>query len=103
MISSIASSEPTTHAAGQYHRRASAATAKPCLLCVAFALACCMAAQAQEKRPAYYEDDVAASNPLRAEQAKELDAYIIAQKRDKGRLQTVFQPDYSSPKAFEKS
>jgi len=37
--------------------------------------------RAGESRPPlkkYYEDDVAASNPLRAEQAKELDRYILA-------------------------
>ena len=69
-------------------------------------LAVSTVAGAQEK-PAppgnYYEDDVAASNPLRAEQAKELDGYILALKRDESRLHALFKPDYSSPVAFEKS
>ena len=51
----------------------------------------------------YYEEDVAASNPLRTEQAKELDAYILQQKADKSRLNTLFKPDYSSPGAFTAS
>jgi dienelactone hydrolase len=66
---------------------------------------CCSVAGAQEKPafPKYFEADVAASNPLRAEQAKELDGYIVAMKRDNSRLHARFQPDYSSPPAFEKS
>jgi dienelactone hydrolase len=64
-----------------------------------------MPAKAQDKSAPsqLFEQDVAASNPLRAEQARELDAYILAQKHDEGRLQAVFKPDYSSPQAFEKS
>ena len=54
-------------------------------------------------QPSYYEEDVAASNPLRVQQAKELDAYILAMKRDDSRLHALFHPDYSSPQAFEKS
>lgn len=62
-------------------------------------------AQAQENAPdsPYYEDDVARSNPLRTEQARELDAYILALKQDPTRLQKLFQPDYASVAAFEKS
>ncbi len=62
-------------------------------------------AQAQPK-PAdspYYEDAVANSNPLRAQQAKELDDYILALKKDDSQLHALFKPDYSSPQAFEKS
>jgi dienelactone hydrolase len=65
----------------------------------------CSALLAAEK-PAtspYFEQDVAASNPLRAEQAKELDAYIVMLKNDTTRLKAGFQPDYSSVAAFEKS
>ncbi len=65
----------------------------------------CGATTAQDK-PAtapYYEEDVAASNPLRTGQAKELDAYITALKRDDSRLQKLLRADYSSPEAFEKS
>ena len=79
--------------------------ARPILILTLIALGCCGATIAQEK-PAvatYYEDDVAASNPLRTEQAKELDAYITAMKRDNSRLQKLLQPDYASPLAFEKS
>jgi dienelactone hydrolase len=65
----------------------------------------CLVATAQEKvaGPTYYEELVAASNPLRAEQAKELDTYINALKQDETRLRAVFQPDYASAAAFEKS
>ncbi len=53
--------------------------------------------------PPYYEDNVSASNPLRTEQARELDAYILKMKADKSRLQSVFTPDYHSSRAFEAS
>ena len=48
--------------------------------------------------PDRVEIDVAA-----AEQAKELDAYILGLKQDKTRLQKLLPDDYSSPAAFEKS
>jgi dienelactone hydrolase len=51
----------------------------------------------------YYEEDVAASNPLRAAQAKELDDYVVAMKQDETRFHALFRPDYSSPGAFAKS
>lgn len=51
----------------------------------------------------FYEDRVSASDLLRADQAKELDAYILALKADKTRLHALFNPDYSSPKAFVSS
>jgi dienelactone hydrolase len=62
-------------------------------------------ASAQKKPPStqYFEQEVPASNPLRAEQAKELDSYILQMKRTDDRLREVFKPDYSSPAAFEKS
>src|SRR5579872_7201405 len=60
-------------------------------------------AQEPKPIPPLYEDNVAASNALRAEQAKELDAYIEALKNEQGRLHAVFTPDYSSPKAYETS
>ena len=75
-----------------------------CLLAVTVMLGCCWCASAQDKPASpYFEDDVAKSNPLRTEQARELDAYIVALKKDPTRLQKVFQPDYSSAAAFEKS
>ncbi len=61
------------------------------------------AAEDQPKPPSYFDEDVAASNPLRTEQAQELDAYVAAQKHDKSRLNALFQPDYSSSPAYEKS
>lgn len=54
-------------------------------------------------RPAYYQEKVAASNPLRTAQAKELDAYVVAMKSDESRLHALLNPDYSSPEAFAKS
>ncbi len=53
--------------------------------------------------PAYFEGEVAAANPLRAEQAKELDAYVIALKQDRARFSALFKPDYSSLKKFAQS
>ncbi|HZL35558.1 MAG TPA: dienelactone hydrolase family protein [Tepidisphaeraceae bacterium] len=72
---------------------------------VLFTLGLCTLAIADQP-PAtqrYYDDNVAASNPLRTEQARELDAYILVQKSDDRRLHALFKPDYSSPRAFEKS
>ncbi len=76
-----------------------------------YPLACLMALlcgtlplQAQEKPPVnYYEQEVRASDPVRAEQVKELDSYIVGLKNDSSRLHAIFTPDYSSPKAYEAS
>lgn len=56
-----------------------------------------------QQPPTYYEEDVRISNPGRAEQAKELDTYIVRAQKDSSRLEKLFRPDYSSPRAFEKS
>lgn len=53
--------------------------------------------------PRYFEQDVATSNPLRAEQARELDHYIVSLKEDRSRLKALLKPDYSSPGAYEES
>lgn len=53
--------------------------------------------------PAYFEQDVAASDSLRAEQARELDAYIVSQKQDRARLRSLFKPDYRSLADFNAS
>ena len=78
-----------------------------CTIRLAFALCTITLSRfaiAQENKPLpYYEEEVAASNPIRSEQARELDAYILRQKADTERLATIFKPDYSSPKAFENS
>ena len=42
----------------------------------------------------YFEQSVAASDPLRVEQASELDAYIQAMKQDPAALRALLQPDY---------
>ncbi len=69
------------------------------------ALICCVSVFAQEKpaTPIYFEQEVKDSNPLRTEQAKELDEYILALKQDNARLRKLVPNDYSSPQAFEKS
>jgi dienelactone hydrolase len=59
--------------------------------------------QGQNAAPPYYEEDVPASNPIRTEQARELDAYVNRLKKDDSRLKTLFKPDYSSVKAYEAS
>ena len=70
----------------------------------ALMLSWCLVGIGQEKPEAsYFQQDVAASNALRSEQAKELDAYINSLKRDTTRLATLFQADYASPMSFEKS
>lgn len=60
---------------------------------------------AQDKSPEspFFEQPVAASNPLLAQQAKELDDYILAMKKDPARLKELLKPDYSSAKAYEDS
>lgn len=58
---------------------------------------------AQEAAPRYFEQEVAASNPLRTEQARELDGYIVSLKQDRSRFEQTLKPDYSSPGAYEES
>ncbi len=60
-------------------------------------------AQRKPPMPPYYEEEVRASNPLRTEGARELEAYVNALKADGTRLQSLFTPNYSSRKAFENS
>lgn len=60
-------------------------------------------AQSTPVKQEYFNQKVADSNPLRTEQARELDEYIRAIAADRSRFQQVFQPNYSSPQAFEKS
>src|SRR5579863_3967318 len=57
----------------------------------------------QPKQGGLFEQDVSASGHYRAEQAKELDAYIRLMATDKSRLNKLFAPNYSSPHAFEVS
>jgi len=59
--------------------------------------------QGQNGTSPYYEEDVPASNPIRTEQARELDAYVNRLKKDDSRLKALFKPDYSSVKAYEAS
>ena len=75
---------------------------KPLLLGLAV-LSAVVNAQDKAAPPAYFEQRVAESNPLRVEQAGELDAYINQMKADPSRLQAVLAADYSSPAAFAKS
>lgn len=56
--------------------------------------------QAPAPQGPYYEEDVPASNPIRAEQARELDAYVRSLKTDFSRLNALFRPDYRSEKAY---
>ncbi|MED5461292.1 MAG: dienelactone hydrolase family protein, partial [Pseudomonadota bacterium] len=51
----------------------------------------------------YFNQPVSESNPLRTEQARELDDYIKVIATDRTRLGSVFQPDYASTEAFERS
>jgi len=61
-------------------------------------------ARAQAPPPGtYYEEEVAASNPIRAEQARELDAYVKALRADGARLRQLLRPSYASRKAYEGS
>ena len=58
--------------------------------------------RAQEKS-SLFNRPVAESNPLRTEQARELDEYIKTIAADRSQLRALLNPDYSSESAFEKS
>lgn len=60
-------------------------------------------AQSDPAKPQYFNQNVADSNPLRTEQARELDEYIQTIAADRSRFKQLFQPDYSSTQAFERS
>ena len=60
-------------------------------------------AQDDAAKPEYFNQKVADSNPLRTEQTRELDEYIQTIAADTSRFRKLFQPDYSSSEAFEKS
>tara|TARA_R110002095_G_scaffold194767_3_gene173180 strand:- start:3047 stop:4162 length:1116 start_codon:yes stop_codon:yes gene_type:complete len=60
-------------------------------------------AQSESVKPEYFNQSVADSNPLRNEQARELDEYIKTMASDRSRFQMLFQPDYASLEAFAKS
>ena len=51
----------------------------------------------------YFNQNVGDSNPLRTEQARELDQYARTLAADTTRFNRLFVPDYSSATAFEKS
>ncbi len=69
-----------------------------------FAFLIAIVASGQDK-PAttYFEQDVKESNPLRTQQAQELDDYILTLKKDNSRLKSLLPSDFSSPEAYEKS
>ncbi len=69
------------------------------LLLAAFAFGITCPVSAQEKPP-LYEEEIAASNPIRIQQAHELDSYILSLKNDNSRLHKLFTPDYSSTSAY---
>ncbi|WP_230682408.1 hypothetical protein [Gimesia maris] len=60
-------------------------------------------AQSEPAKPEYFNQRVTDSNPLRTEQARELDEYIKTIAADRRRFEQLFQPDYSSAAAFEKA
>jgi dienelactone hydrolase len=52
------------------------------------------------QQPPFYEDNVAASDPLRVEQVQELEAYIGGLKASKAQLNAVFTPRYGSVREY---
>src|SRR5690349_5453890 len=56
-----------------------------------------------EAQGPFYEENVADSNPHRAEQARELDEYVKCLKGDDSRLHQLLEPDFSSVGAYRKS
>jgi len=73
------------------------------LLLISVLVATIANAQESGQKRGLYEENVSSSDHLRAEQAKELDAYIHLMALDKRRLAAIFKPDYTSPRAFEAS
>jgi dienelactone hydrolase len=64
--------------------------------------------RAQDSRPvraaaSYYEEELASSNPVRSEQAAELDRYIRSRRPDARRLAQIFRPNYRSEQAYVRS
>jgi len=57
----------------------------------------------RDAQESYFNQKVADSNPLRTEQARELDAYIKSMAVDTTRFADLFQPNFASPQAFEQS
>lgn len=60
-------------------------------------------AQSASSKPEYFNQNVADSDPLRTEQARELNEYIKTIAADRSRFNNLFKPNYSSIEAFEKS
>jgi dienelactone hydrolase len=56
-----------------------------------------------ESSTKYFNQKVSDSNPLRTQQARELDEYVKIVAADRTRFTKLFKPDYSSNQAFEKS
>ncbi|MCY2981754.1 MAG: dienelactone hydrolase family protein [Planctomycetota bacterium] len=57
----------------------------------------------RDVQESYFNQKVADSNPLRTEQARELDAYIKSMALDTTRFADLFQPNFASSQAFEQS
>ncbi len=49
---------------------------------------------------AFFEEDIAATNPQRTEQVRELERYLRGLRDSTDALRKIFQPDYSSERAF---
>ena len=62
-----------------------------------------LTAQEKAAQPAYFNQKVSASDPLRTAQARELDEYVKLLAQDRSRFKLLFKPDYTSTVAFEKS
>jgi len=84
-------------------------TPRPLVFVVSVLFICNSVAQSADKSAdksagtTYFEQKVADSAPLRTEQARELESYIIALKGDESRLRALLKPDYTSPEAYKKS
>jgi dienelactone hydrolase len=52
------------------------------------------------QQPPFYEENVAASDPLRVDQVQELDAYIAGLKASRAQLNAIFTPRYGSVKEY---
>src|SRR5262249_47475982 len=70
---------------------------------LALSLLAVQAARTQEQKPPYYDEDPKASNPVRTEQARELDDYLKTRAADRTRFHQLFKPNYSSLNAYEAS
>src|SRR5947207_324185 len=74
------------------------------VLCCIALLCCVGAALASEQKSLYlYEEDIDASEPLRVQQARELEHYTTSMRDDPAALRALFNPNFTTAESYERS